>query len=107
VKQPWRLDATDWRADGLLLDVMMPGLDGVATLREIRQRPQFAATPAAFISAKRDPSLATVDPYVVGMLEKPFDPMTLAARLLELFSNCPSEAQDRAAAHAIVRREVP
>lgn len=103
------LDAGNWRPDALLLDVMMPGLDGVATLREIRRRAQYATTPAAFISAKRDPSLAAADSHVVGLLDKPFDPMTLPARLVELFS------QHRLAAHgcstphldALARPEAP
>lgn len=83
----------DWRPDGLLLDVMMPGMDGVATLGAIRRRPEHARTPAAFISAKRDPRLAQVDPYVTGLVEKPFDPMTLAQRLRRLFSGTSRDGQ--------------
>ena len=36
-------------ADLLLLDMMMPGLDGLATLEKLRQMPQFAATPAVLL----------------------------------------------------------
>lgn len=63
----------------ILLDVMMPGMDGPATLEAIRQLPGFADTPVAFMTAKVQPhevahyrSLGAVD-----VIFKPFDPLTL------------------------------
>lgn len=81
------LDVIDaFRPDFILLDVMMPGLDGPATLAQIRARGTFAATPAAFCTAKVQPqeverlrALGACD-----VIAKPFDPLTLASRLRQL-----------------------
>jgi two-component system response regulator MtrA len=66
--------------DLVLLDIMLPDLDGVALCREIRRRSQL---PIVFLSARSDPIdvvlglEAGADDYVV----KPFEPAVLAARL--------------------------
>lgn len=64
----------------LLLDVMMPGMDGPTTLSELRKLPELAQTPVIFMTAKVQPqevahfkSLGAID-----VIAKPFDPMTLA-----------------------------
>ena len=63
----------------IILDVMMPGMDGPATLEAIRQLPGGAAVPAIFMTAKVTPAeVATLQkPGVIGVIPKPFDPMTL------------------------------
>ena len=66
--------------DLLLLDVMMPGMDGVTTLHELRKLGPLAETPAIFMTAKVQPK-EVEQLYKEGALEvipKPFDPMTLA-----------------------------
>ena len=64
----------------LLLDVMMPGMDGPATLAGLRRLPVTADTPAIFMTAKVQPE--EVARYrALGAFEvipKPFDPLTLA-----------------------------
>lgn len=64
----------------LLLDVMMPGMDGPTTLAELRKLPELAQTPVIFMTAKVQPqevahfkSLGAIE-----VIAKPFDPMTLA-----------------------------
>lgn len=66
--------------DLILLDVMMPGLDGPATLRRLRQRPATAATPAIFMTAKAQANAiqGLLDQGAIAVITKPFDPMTLA-----------------------------
>ncbi len=66
--------------DMILLDVMMPGMDGPDTLGRLRQIPGFAQVPVAFMTAKIQPheveyykSLGAVD-----VIAKPFDPMQLS-----------------------------
>jgi CheY-like chemotaxis protein len=83
-----------WSPNGLFLDVMMPGMDGVATLREIRCRWPHAEAPAISISAKRDPPLVNLDPHAAGFVEKPFDPLALGGRLLQLFSGAVARPLD-------------
>ena len=67
-------------ADLLLLDVMMPGIDGPTTLRKLREIPHLTATPAIFMTAKVQPN--EIAQYkamgAVGVICKPYDPMTLA-----------------------------
>lgn len=66
--------------DAMLLDVMMPGMDGVETLQSLRSDPATAELPVVFLTAKLQPGeqrqWAGLD--VSGLIAKPFDPMTLA-----------------------------
>ena len=75
--------AVDQRLDLLLLDVMMPGMDGPTALQKLRELPQLATTPAIFMTAKVQP--AEVAQYkaigAAGVINKPFDPMTLAEEI--------------------------
>jgi len=75
------------RADLLLLDVMMPGMDGTGTLKALRKIPATAHTPVIFMTAKVQ--TAEVALYKgLGALEvisKPFDPMELAAQIRRIW----------------------
>lgn len=76
----------DYKPDLLLLDVMMPGMDGPTTLQRMRALPGMGAVPAVFITAKVRPS--EVDAFkamgAVDVIAKPFDPMTLADQVRAL-----------------------
>jgi CheY-like chemotaxis protein len=83
------------RPDLILLDVMMPSMDGVETLAALRRDPASAAIPVVFLTAKA--MRAEVDGLrrlgAAGVLSKPFDPMTLACRVQDLMSGqSPCEA---------------
>jgi two-component system, OmpR family, response regulator len=70
-----------WRPDVILLDVMMPGMDGPATLAALRrEHPHLAAIPVIFITARTQAH--EVERFTAlgaaGVITKPFDPMTLA-----------------------------
>jgi len=73
----------------ILLDVMMPGMDGPTTLGNLRKLPQFAATPVIFMTAKVQPS--EVAGYktlgAIAVIPKPFDPMTLAGQISEIWKH--------------------
>lgn len=71
------------RPDAILLDVMMPGLDGPATLHALRADPRTAGIPVVFLTAKAMPDEVArlLALGVRGVLNKPFDPMTLPAQL--------------------------
>jgi CheY-like chemotaxis protein len=75
-------------ADLLLLDVMMPGMDGPSTLKALRALPATANTPVIFMTAKVQ--AAEVAVYKgLGALEvipKPFDPMELSAQIQRIWT---------------------
>ena len=70
--------------DLVILDVMMPGLDGWETCRRLRELPAFAHTPVVFLSARAqdDDRSSGVALGLVSYVTKPFDP----ARLMELIA---------------------
>ena len=74
-------------ADLILLDVMMPEMDGPATLAALRQIPQTEQTPAIFMTAKVQTS--EIQHYkslgAIDVIPKPFDPMTLSAQISEIW----------------------
>jgi len=74
--------------DAIMLDVMMPGMDGPATLEEIRKRPEHADTPVVFITARAQAheQARFLSFGAVGVITKPFDPMTLAVELRAILS---------------------
>jgi CheY-like chemotaxis protein len=72
----------------LLLDVMMPGMDGPETLAALRASPGTAATPAVFMTAKVQPQ--EVARYralgAIDVISKPFDPMTLSDEIRAIWA---------------------
>jgi len=72
--------AVEFKPDLMLLDVMMPGMDGPDTLERLRAQPGLATVPAVFLTAKALPSeIARYKKLgALDVIAKPFDPMTLA-----------------------------
>jgi len=72
--------AVEWSPFLILLDVMMPGMDGPTTLTQLRKNPQTSAIPVIFMTARAQ--TREVDYFIAlgaqGVISKPFDPMTLA-----------------------------
>jgi len=85
--------AREDRPDVILLDMMMPGLDGLATFQALRSDPETSAIPVIFLTAKA--MSAEVDRLRAlgarGVLIKPFDPMALPRLLRDLVSGQPDE----------------
>lgn len=79
--------------DLILLDVMMPGMDGPTTLTRLRSLPGLEATPAIFMTAKVMPSdvVRYKELGAVDVIAKPFDPMELGVRIQEIWSQCHGE----------------
>jgi two-component system, OmpR family, response regulator len=80
--------AAAFHPDLILLDVMMPDMDGPSTLAALRALPYTAATPVIFMTAKVQPQELTVYKAlgVPDVIAKPFDPMTLAATITAIWS---------------------
>ena len=68
--------------DIILLDVMMPGLNGFDTLNHLRTLSGYARIPAVFLTAREEPDSGTLEPlHPVAVIPKPFEPGDLAERL--------------------------
>ncbi|NBW11748.1 MAG: response regulator [Caulobacteraceae bacterium] len=74
--------------DAILLDVMMPGLDGPGTLERIRALDGFADTPVIFMTARAQAQEQArfIGMGAVGVIIKPFDPMTLAEQVRDILA---------------------
>ena len=72
--------------DAILMDVMMPGVDGPTTFRSMQQNPEIANIPVLLLTAK----VQGVDQRrfaglgLAGILFKPFDPLILAQQISEV-----------------------
>jgi len=71
------------RFDAIVLDGMMPGLDGYETCRRLKADPATAQIPVVFLTAKtqREETLRALALGAVACLTKPFDPLTIAGEL--------------------------
>lgn len=83
------LEAADsFKPDLLLLDVLMPGMDGLMTLAGLRKILSTTFTPVIFMTAKVQ--VTEIENYkslgILGIIAKPFDPMNLAARVISLWN---------------------
>ncbi len=74
----------------ILLDVMMPQMDGLQTLTALRQIPSLSKVPVVFMTAKIQQSEKQryLDAGAVGIIEKPFEPMELGNTLKNLYQQC-------------------
>ncbi len=73
--------------DLILLDVMMPEMDGPATLERLRLTTDTSSVPVIFLTGKTVAAERErlVELGAIGVLAKPFDPMTLAELVQELW----------------------
>lgn len=79
--------AADFAPDLVVLDVMMPDMDGPSTLEALRRTPELAETPVVFMTAKTQANeIAEFKALgAVDVITKPFDPMLLAEQLRVLW----------------------
>jgi CheY-like chemotaxis protein len=78
--------ASESKPDAILMDVMMPGMDGPTTFRQMQLDPDLAGIPVLLLTAK----VQGVDQRrfaglgVAAVLFKPFDPLTLATQVSDI-----------------------
>ncbi len=74
--------------DLIILDVMMPGMNGPSTLKALRELAGTVETPVIFMTAKAQHH--EVEHYLelgaLGVITKPFDPLTLPATITSIWS---------------------
>jgi two-component system, OmpR family, response regulator len=75
-----------WRPDLLLLDVMMPDIDGPAVMRQLLIDPQLSGMKAIYVTARamEHERRTLMGDGVIGVITKPFDPMKLAQDIRNL-----------------------
>ncbi|MEK6747820.1 MAG: response regulator [Pseudomonadota bacterium] len=75
--------------DLILLDVMMPGMDGPTTLAELKKMPELKNVPMVFMTAKAQP--LEIEHFkrlgVVDVITKPFDPVGLPAQVRKIWTS--------------------
>lgn len=76
--------------DLVLLDVMMPGMDGMQTLAALRKLPECANLPVVLMTARVQLHEQAHPPAGVhSVIAKPFDPVSLAPRLQAIWERIP------------------
>ncbi|MFH0703227.1 MAG: response regulator [bacterium] len=79
--------APEFNPDLILLDVMMPDMDGIATLKALRKIPKTADIPVIFMTAKAQ--LHEIEQYkelgVLHIITKPFDPLVLPMNINDIW----------------------
>lgn len=80
--------APSFLPDLILLDVMMPGMDGIETLARLRELPETQSTPVIFMTAKAQKSVRVelIECGAIEVITKPFDPMLLPDQLRAVWS---------------------
>lgn len=75
--------------DLVVLDVMMPGMDGPTILKRMRGDEELKHIPVVFMTAKANPQEVTrlIDLSAIGVIAKPFDPMALGNQVKELWNS--------------------
>lgn len=81
--------AADFQPEVVLLDVMMPGMDGPTTLKNLRELPGLETTPVIFLTAKVQPSEIQdfIELGAIDVIPKPFDPMTLSDQIHDILKH--------------------
>ncbi len=73
--------------DLIMLDVMMPGMDGLTTLKNLRAQPETAKIPVIFMTAKAQVNEMKhyIECGALGAISKPFDPMKLTEEIRNIW----------------------
>jgi CheY-like chemotaxis protein len=74
--------------DAILLDVMMPDMDGTETFQRLQSNPATQSIPTIFLTAKARGSeqQALIDLGVLGLITKPIKPQELVEQIREILN---------------------
>lgn len=78
-----------FKPDLILLDVMMPNVDGPTALGQLRKVPELSKIPVVFITAKvmKEEVAEFRELGAVDIIEKPFDPQSLTEQISAIWDN--------------------
>lgn len=87
------LIARNWLPDLILLDFMMPELNGVDVIRQLKKSPDTADIPVVFMTARTtaDEEESMLSLGAVAVIKKPFDPLQLPHEVQQYFALAGSE----------------
>lgn len=71
------------KPNAILLDLMMPEMDGFTLLKKLKENPETSDIPVILLTAKVQPTSYNQSD-LAGILSKPFDPLTLANQISEI-----------------------
>jgi two-component system, OmpR family, response regulator len=81
------------KPDAIIVDMMMPGMDGMTLFEKLRKNPETQNIPVIFMTAKAQPK--EIEEYMArgacGVIAKPFDPMTLPQEIRDIASQLPGK----------------
>lgn len=72
--------------NAILLDVSMPGMDGITVYEKLQENPETRSLPVILLTAKVLPSdrAKFAQMGVTGVISKPIEPMTLTTEIAEI-----------------------
>ena len=75
------------KPDLIILDMMMPGMDGLTTLKLLRENTELQDIPIIFMTAKAQNNEIKryIESGALGVISKPFDPMHLSDEILQIW----------------------
>lgn len=81
--------APEFKPELILLDAMMPEMNGIETLVELRKLVGFADTPVIFMTAKvqKEAIEEFIATGAIGVIAKPFDPITLSDQIRSIWGD--------------------
>ncbi len=99
------------RPDLILLDILLPGMDGLELLRRIRADRDVSATPVVMLTAKGGETdrIVGLELGADDYIPKPFSPREVVARIKAVFRRArpvPPAAEDRVFAYGELRMDV-
>ena len=82
-------DVKKFKPDLLLLDIMMPGMDGFTIIRELKRDPNIAKVPVVVFSAKpKGIIMESLGPEgIAGYISKPYDPKEMLDLIKKILSS--------------------
>ena len=89
--------APNYAPDLILLDNMMPGMNGISTMAALRAVPELAATPVVFITASNENEmrLGLIRRGALGVIFKPFEPRALIEQIVSIWQSGNPAPDDR------------
>jgi len=80
--------APAYAPDLVLLDMMMPGMDGLATMEALRKLPELAATPMVFFTANTQAQMRQelLRRGAAGVIMKPVEPTALVEQIRAIWA---------------------